>query len=70
MSSLPLSPFCKHLTSKKAYFNELPARTKEEVVDGSNHCWCAKTMLAIGPDGDVVGPDDCLADRECYLPQG
>lgn len=70
MASLPLSPYCSHLASKKSYFNELPPRTDEDVVDGSNHCWCTKTMLAVGPDADVVGPEDCLSDRSCFESRG
>lgn len=65
-----LSPFCANLTSKKAYFNERPPQTAEDVVDGSAHCWCARTMMAIGPDSDLVGPEDCVQDRECFEPLG
>ncbi len=70
MASLPLSPYCTHLASKKSYFNELPPQTDEQVVDGSQHCWCTKTMLAVGPDGDVVGPEDCAGGRECFESRG
>ena len=68
MSKSVISPFCKHLTAKKSYFSELPPRTEEELVDGSNHCWCAKTQLALGPDRDVVGPQDCCEGRTCFEP--
>lgn len=66
MNLIRKSPFCKYLTSKKAYFEELPPMTEEEVVDGSNHCWCAKTQLAVGPDTDPVAPEDCQAERDCF----
>ena len=29
-------------------------------------CWCSETMLAIGPDGEIVSPEHCGPGRPCY----
>jgi hypothetical protein len=65
-----LSPFCGRLRSKKAAFLAAPPQTASDILDGSNHCWCDRTKLAVGPDSDVVSPEDCRRDRECYVPWG
>jgi len=59
-------PFCAHLRTKKSYFLRGPARDEAELLDASGHCWCLKTMLALGPDGERVVPGDCRAGRACY----
>ena len=64
-----MTDYCKDLASKRLYFTDGPPRTDADVVDGSNHCWCLRTMLALGPDGDVVGPEDCDAQRACFRPR-
>ncbi len=65
-----LSPFCGRLRSKKACFLDAPPRTTEEIMDGSNHCWCDQTKMAVGPDRDLVGPEECRRGRDCYVPWG
>lgn len=60
------SPFCAHLRSKKTYFLQGPPLKREDVLDASNHCWCAKTCTFLGPDHDLVDPDDCRAGRACF----
>ena len=60
------SAFCSELRSKKFYFlQEMPTQP-EHLLDATGHCWCLKTMQAIGPDGERAHPDGCTADRECY----
>lgn len=63
---LKLSPFCVHLTSKRSAFALRPARTEAELLDGSQACWCARTMTALGPDRETVDPDDCREGRGCF----
>lgn len=63
---LKISPFCVHLTAKKSAFATRPALTEAELLDGSQACWCAATMMAIGPDRERVDPDDCRAGRTCF----
>lgn len=61
-----IAPFCAHIQSKKAYFLGRPPNTERELLDASQSCWCRRTMQALGPDGEVVDPDDCRAGRGCY----
>lgn len=65
-SALNLSPFCVHLQSKKTFFLRAPPMQTSDILDGSRHCWCRQTMQAIGPDGDVVDPDECRRGRSCF----
>lgn len=66
MDPLRISPFCRHIASKKSAFATRPALTEEELLDGSQACWCVRTMMAIGPDRLIVDPEDCRAGRECF----
>jgi len=72
MESKPkiLSPYCAKLKSKKAHFQQAPPQTNRDVVDGSNHCWCELTQMSLGPDRQLVDPDDCRAERACFVPYG
>lgn len=63
---LPPSPFCIHLRSKKSYFLRVPPAEEKDLLDGSGHCWCLKTMLVLGPDGGPVEPAGCRAGRPCF----
>ena len=63
-----LSPFCRHLQSKKLFFRTLPPQTEEDVLDASRHCWCRQTHQILGPDGEVVEPLECRAGRACFDP--
>jgi len=60
------SPFCAHLRSKKSYFLRAPPMEESDLLDGSQHCWCLKTMLVRGPDGGAVEPSDCRSGRACF----
>ena len=60
------SPFCVHLASKKAYFLRAPPLEDADLLDGSGHCWCRKTMQALGPDGEVADPAECRSGRACF----
>ncbi len=61
-----LFPFCRLLRSKKLYFARQPPRTEEEILDASRRCWCSRTMQALGPDGELVAPEDCRSGRTCF----
>lgn len=63
---LSISPYCIDLRSKKAFFLGRQPMTEDDLLDASQHCWCKHTMQAVGPDGDVVRPADCGADRSCF----
>jgi hypothetical protein len=60
------SPFCRELRSKKYFFLDTIATDASQYLDGSNHCWCSRTQMVIGPDGDSVAPDLCVPGRPCY----
>ena len=64
--ALNLSPFCVHIQSKKTYFLRGPPMQVSDILDGSNHCWCRRTMQVLGPDGEVVDPEECRAGRSCF----
>ncbi|MDP6761525.1 MAG: hypothetical protein QF903_12340 [Planctomycetota bacterium] len=63
-----VSPFCSELRTKKLVFATRPPRSAEELMDASGHCWCGLTMQTLGPDGEVVDPQDCRAPRACNRP--
>lgn len=64
------SPFCGRLRAKKLFVEPSPPMDVSDVLDASNACWCGRTMAALGPDGRIVHPDDCQAQRACYEPWG
>lgn len=63
-----ISPFCSELRSKKLLFATRPPQSTEDLLDASNHCWCGETMQALGPDGEMVDPQDCRPPRACHKP--
>lgn len=64
--TIPLTPFCAELRSKKYYMlDRLPA-VMEDFLDPSGHCWCYHTQQALGPDGQHAGPEECVPGRRCY----
>ena len=64
---MPLvSPFCRHLATKKRMLGGPPPRTVAELMDASQACWCARTMRLLGPDRGFAHPDDCRLGRTCF----
>ena len=61
-----LHPYCADLTSKKVLCREGLPRTEQDVLDGSNHCWCARTSQVLGPDRKPVSPAACQRGRACF----
>jgi hypothetical protein len=61
---------CARLRSKKYYMLGRAALSPEDILDGSQYCWCQRTKLAIGPDAGVVDPNECVTGRSCYEPMG
>ena len=57
---------CAELRSKRWFFLKAPPRSGEELMDGSNWCWCALTSGRLGPDHEPVDPDDCTEGRRCW----
>ena len=60
------SPFCREIRSKKYYTLQQMPTAEEHLLDASGWCWCSKTMQTFGPDGELVQPADCTAERGCY----
>ena len=66
-TSVPESPFCKLLRSKKFFMLEGAMATDgSQYLDSSNHCWCFQTQRVLGPDGGKVHPQRCAPGRGCY----
>lgn len=61
-----ISPFCMHLLSKNIVKRARPMLTDEDVLDASNHCWCACTGQVLGPDRYVAHPFECRRGRACF----
>lgn len=57
---------CADLNSKKLMVTGGLARSSEDVLDRSQHCWCERTCKQLGPDGQLAWPEDCTAERTCY----
>ncbi len=64
--SIPISPFCVHLRSKKLILSTHPPRVEEEILDPSGHTWCDRTQEAVGPDDEIVQPELCCKGRACF----
>lgn len=63
---VPATPFCGDLRSKKYFMIDgLPAE-ESDFLDPSGHCWCYHTQQPLGPDGNHVGPRECVSGRTCY----
>lgn len=65
---LELSPFCRHLGSKKLCFRTGPPQEELDVLDASRHVWCRRTHQALGPDADAVDTAECRRGRSCFEP--
>jgi hypothetical protein len=65
-SALGISPFCRHLQSKKLVFRTSPPQTEDDVLDASRHAWCRKTQQVVGADGEIACPADCRRGRPCF----
>ncbi len=57
---------CADLQSKKLMVTGGLARSAEDVLDRSQHCWCERTCKQLGPDGELAWPADCTEGRSCY----
>jgi len=60
------TPFCGDLRSKKFFLLDQIATKPEDYLDPSGHCWCYHTQQVVGPDGNIVAPEDCVPGRACY----
>ena len=65
---ISLSPFCRHLASKKLLLGAGPPRTDQDILDASCHTWCEQTQEALGPDQEPTDAEDCRQGRTCFEP--
>ena len=66
--AIEISPYCRRLSSKRASFLDGPPRVESDILDGSGSCWCLRTMMAVGPDAQLVDPEHCRSHRACFEP--
>ena len=62
----PLTPFCGDLRSKKFLTLDVIPAAAADYYDASGHCWCYHTQQPVGPDGELVVPEQCVPSRGCY----
>ncbi len=65
-SPASISPYCRHLESKKLMLAQAPPLVDRDVLDASQHCWCAQSFKILGPDGFAAHPADCRKGRACF----
>jgi hypothetical protein len=54
---------CNCLRSKEMFYDTgVPLSERS----GSGIYWCTRTHNCLGPDNDVVGPEDCITSRPCF----
>ena len=61
-----LSPYCRHIESKKRFLSQGLPRTERDILDASQHCWCFHTKQVLGPDRGIVHPEQCQRGRSCF----
>lgn len=61
------SPYCREIRSKRYYFLAAMPTEVSDIRDSSNNCWCGATRQAVGPDGELARPEDCIPGRACYV---
>lgn len=63
------APICRHLRTKTLYVPAQNAETPSDHTEAgtARHCWCNKTMTAVGLDDNRVNVEACAdPKRPCY----
>jgi hypothetical protein len=55
---------CRMIRSKWMFIDAEPDPTVPR--SGASICWCVHTLKCMGPDGQVVTPEACTAQRVCF----
>jgi hypothetical protein len=55
---------CAHLRWKGLFIDT--AHNPEFDVSADYSTWCRHTCKCVGPDGRMVDPEECRAERACY----
>ena len=66
--SRPEEPLCKYIRTKASYVPDLQDPLFLEQEDPYHQYYCLKTLHNIGPDDDIVCPEECTSKRDCYAP--
>lgn len=61
------APVCRSMKTKMLYVLG-PEAVDLTVPSSTAHYWCVQTMRTIGPDDQLVTPDQCCAGRGCFEP--
>ncbi len=64
----PHVPICKYLRAKASYVPDMQNEHYMEIHYPYDQFYCLKTLHNVGPDDDIVCPEDCLPQRVCYEP--
>jgi hypothetical protein len=64
MSQEQAQEVCRCLRSKEMFVHDEPGWTIRDSSSGI--FWCMYTQTCIGPDGQIAGPDHCVAGRSCH----
>jgi hypothetical protein len=57
---------CRLIRSKWMFIGAEPDPAVSSTESGI--CWCVHTQNCLGPDGQVVTPENCTPARPCYEP--
>lgn len=64
----PELPICENMRTKASYVPDMQNQDYMEVHHPYSNYFCLKTLHAIGPDDDVVCPEQCVPERICFAP--
>jgi len=64
----PDEPVCRNLRTKASYVPDLQNAHFMEVHHPYAQYHCLKTLHPVGPDDDIVCPEECTAKRICFEP--
>ncbi len=59
---------CKRLRNRAFYLAE-PDEAGQFEFSPESACWCAHTLIVLGPDQILCSPGSCQPGRECFEPR-
>lgn len=64
----PDLPVCKNMRTKASYVPDMDNQHFMEVHHPYSQYFCLRTLHVIGPDDDIVCPEECTPARACFEP--
>lgn len=61
-----VGPVCRSIRNKAMMVSGSRDPDAATLIASSGHCWCNHTQHVVGPDGRIVGPEACIAGRDCF----